>query len=93
MVEYIIYLTTVSGLLLLRLRARSPNMEPASRVYLTPIFNPIIFCCVAALIVLRSAIAHLVQALVILFLFGASTLLYRSRWWKKVVGLADAGLG
>lgn len=87
MVEYLVYLTTVSGLLLLRFTA---NIEPRNKVYLTPICNPVIFSCVAALIVVRSAIAHTVQALVIVLIFGASSLLYRSKWWSKLVSTSTA---
>ena len=81
MVEYLVYLTSVSGLLVLRFAA---DRQPLSRVYHTSIINPIIFSCVAALIVVRSAIAHVVQALVIVVLLGACSILYRSRWWNKL---------
>ena len=87
MVEYLVYLTAVSGLLLLRFTA---DTEPRSRVYLTPICNPVIFSCVATLIVIQSAVAHIVQALVIVLLFGAGSLVYRSRWWSKLVSTSTA---
>lgn len=87
MVEYLVYLTAVSGLLLLRFTA---DTESRSRVYLTPICNPVIFSCVATLIVIQSAAAHIVQALVIVLLFGAGSLVYRSRWWSKLVSTSTA---
>jgi amino acid transporter len=88
MVEYIVYLTTISGLLLLRYREHySDNVSPGVRIYLTPIFNPVIFCSIAALIVLRSTIAHLPQALMIVLLFGTSAVVYQSRWWKMISGV------
>jgi hypothetical protein len=87
MVEYLVYLTAVSGLLLLRFTA---DTEPRSRVYLTPICNPVIFSFIATLIVIRSAVAHIVQALVIVLLFGTSSLVYRSRWWSKLVSTSTA---
>jgi hypothetical protein len=88
MVEYLVYLSTVSGLLVLRF---TTDRQPLGRVYHTPIFNPIIFSCVAALIVVRSAIAHVVQAFFIVLLLGACSILYRSRWWNKVASLNTAG--
>jgi hypothetical protein len=85
MVEYVVYLTTVSGVLVLRFRSRSADKEPHSGLYRTSIFNPLIFCCVSALLVIRSAIAHMLQALIIILLFGTISLVYQSRWWQKLV--------
>jgi len=85
MVEYVVYLATISGCLLFRFRSRSEDKEPRDEFYRTPIFNPLIFCCVSALIVIRSAIAHVLQALIIILFFGIGSLIYRSKWWQKLV--------
>lgn len=90
MIEYVVYLTTVSGVLLLRFRTPSADKEPLSRLYLTPIFNPTVFCCVAALIVIRSAIAHVLQALIIILILGTGSLVCRSSWWQKLVSTTAA---
>lgn len=88
MVEYVVYFTTVSGLLLLRFRSRFADKEPPIGLYHTSIFNPLIFCCVTALVVIRSAVAHVLQALIIIALFGVFSLVYQSRWWQKLVRTA-----
>jgi hypothetical protein len=90
MVEYVVYLTTVFGVLLLRFRPLSADKEPHNQLYLTPIFNPVVFCCVATLIVIRSAIAHVPQALIIILIFGTGSLVCRSSWWQKLVGTVTA---
>ncbi|OCL02046.1 amino acid transporter [Glonium stellatum] len=88
MVEYVIYFITVFGLLLVRFRPSPQNDEALSGIYITPIFNPLIFCFVAALIVLRSAISHWLQATAALLVFGLGSLLYYSSWWEKLVSPA-----
>jgi len=94
MVEYVVYLVAVSGVLLIRFRPRPADKEPGSGIYRTPIFNPIIFCSVTALIVLRSAVAHVLQALLIILIFGTGSIIYRSSWWRKMASptaVADLG--
>ncbi|KUJ16670.1 amino acid transporter [Mollisia scopiformis] len=89
MIEYVVYLTTVSGLLFLRFR-RPLDANTLGQMYLTPIINPIVFCSVASLMVIRSAIAHMIQALIILLILGAGILVYRSRWWRSLVAIRPA---
>ena len=80
MVEYIIYLATAFGILVLRHQHPAADNDLHRGIYLTPIFNPIAFSCVAALIVIRSAIAHILQGLTIVLIFGIGFLIYRSNW-------------
>jgi hypothetical protein len=88
MIEYIVYLATISGLLVLRYREQSSdNVSPSARMYRTPIVNPIIFCFIAALIILRSTIAHVLQALILVLAFGTSAIIYRSEWWRMISGV------
>jgi hypothetical protein len=88
MIEYVVYLTTVSGLLFLRFRPRPADKDPLGRIYLTSISNPVAFCCVATLMVARSAIAHVIQALVIVLVLGTGSLVYQSSWWRSLVAVA-----
>jgi hypothetical protein len=85
MVEYIVYLATASGVLVLRFRKLAADNDLRRGIYLAPIFNPIAFSCVAALIVIRSAIAHMLQGLAVVLIFGIGFLIYRSSWWRKLV--------
>ena len=75
---------------MLRLRYPAADNDLRSGIYLAPIFNPIAFSCVATLIVIRSAIAHMLQGLTILLIFGIGSLIYRSSWWQKVVNVTAA---
>lgn len=90
MVEYIVYLATASGVLMLRYRHPTADNDLHRGIYLAPIFNPIAFSCVAALIVIRSAISHMLQGLIIVLLFGIGSLIYRSSWWRKLVNVTEA---
>jgi len=90
MVEYIVYLATASGVLMLRFRHPSADNDRRRGIYLAPIFNPIAFSCVATLIVIRSAIAHMLQGLTIVLIFGIGSLIYRSGWWRKLVNVSVA---
>jgi hypothetical protein len=74
MVEYIVYLATASGVLMLRFRHPAEDYDRRTGIYLAPIFNPIAFSCVATLIVIRSVL-----------IFGIGSLIYRSNWWRKLV--------
>jgi amino acid transporter len=85
MVEYTVYLATASGVLMLRFRHPAEDNDRRRGIYLAPIFNPIAFSCVATLIVIRSAIAHMLQGLAIVLIFGIGSLIYRSNWWRKLV--------
>lgn len=84
MIEYVVYLANVSGLLLLRFRPR-PEDKDGAGIYRTPIFNPIVFCSIATLMVVRSAITHPVHALIIVLILGTGSLVYRSGWWRSLV--------
>jgi hypothetical protein len=90
MVEYIVYLATASGVLVLRFRNPAADNDLRRGTYLTPIFNPIAFSCVAGLIVIRSAIAHMLQGLTIVLIFGIGFLIYRSSWWRKLANVTAA---
>jgi hypothetical protein len=92
MVEYIVYLATASGVLVLRLRYPAADDDLHRGIYLAPIFNPIAFSCVAALIVIRSAIAHMLQGLTVVLIFGIGFLIYRSSWWRKLVNVKTAAV-
>lgn len=85
MMEYLVYLMTVSGLLKLRLSHNLVHTEPQSERYYTSHVNPWIFCCVSGLIAIQSAFSHLVQATIIIILFASGVLLYRSSWWQRLV--------
>jgi hypothetical protein len=90
MVEYTIFFATTSGVLVLRFRNPATDNVLHKGVALTPIYNPIAFCCVAGLIVIRSAIAHMLPGFIIILLFGTGALVYRFNWWRKLVGVTAA---
>ena len=90
MIEYVVYLATVSGLLLLRFRPRPADKDPLGGVYKTSLFNPVVFCCVATLMVVRSAVAHVIQAFIIVLVLGTGSLVYRSRWWRSLIAVPSS---
>ena len=85
MTEYSIYLVTVWGLLKLRFSTRSVHTRLEPVHYRTHILNPLIFCCVSVLIIIQSAISHIVQGLIIILFFAGVGVIYRSDcWWRLV---------
>jgi hypothetical protein len=78
MAEYLIYFFTVLGLLLRRfpwLVGQEP--EPDARTL--PILSPLIFCTLAGLVSVRSAISHVVEFILIIAFLGLCFLIYQIR--------------
>jgi len=89
MTEYLFYFATVFGVLLLRRHSRHFAIVGAAPAYHTSLVNPLLFCFASAIIVARSAIAHVMQIVVIVLFFGCGTTIYRLSWWQKFVGKGD----
>src|SRR5215471_3430577 len=89
MAEYLIYFATVSGVLVLRRHSRHFTVVGAAPPYRTSLINPVLFCFASAVIVARSAIAHVMQIVVIVLFFGCGTTIYRLSWWQRLVGRID----
>jgi hypothetical protein len=88
MTELSVFVATVGGVFVLRSRSADPDKGPASGHYQTSIINPVIFCGIGTLIVIRSAIVHIFQALIIAVFFGAGSIIYRSTWWQRIASVA-----
>jgi hypothetical protein len=86
MIELSAYVATVGGVFVFRSRPAGPDGGPASEHYQAPIINLLIFCGVGILIVIRSAILHIFQALVVVVFLGAGSIIYRSAWWRTIAG-------
>lgn len=79
MAESIMLFAAVAGVLVLRRRAR--NIDPISLGYRTHVLNPIIYCVVSAVVVVRSVVRHPGQGVVI-FIFNSVGLgVYRFKKW------------
>lgn len=89
MSEYIFYFATVSSVFVFRRRTQEFAVVGAASVYHTSLINPISFCAASAMIVLRSAIAHPMQVMVIVLFLGCGTTIYRLTWWQRLVGKVD----
>jgi hypothetical protein len=86
MTELSVFVATVGGVFVLRSRPADLDREPAGGHYQTSTINLVIFCSIGSLIVIRSAITHIVQILIIAVFFGAGSIIYRSTWWQTMVG-------
>lgn len=86
MIEYTTYFITVLGVFILRSRLGAGMQENAPSHYSTSLLNPTIFCVVSVLIVVRGAVSHPLQSLLIFVFFGCGALIYRSLWWRRLVG-------
>jgi hypothetical protein len=84
MTELSVFVATVGGIFVLRSRPADPDKGPASGHYQTSIINPVIFCGIGTLIVIRSAIVHIFQALIIIVFFVTGSIIYRSIWWQRI---------
>jgi hypothetical protein len=84
MTELSVFVATIGGVFVLRSRPADPDLGPAGGHYQTLTINLVIFCSIGSLIVIRSAIAHIFQVLIIAALFGAGSIIYRSTWWQTI---------
>jgi hypothetical protein len=89
MTEYLFYFGTVFGVLILRRSSRLFAVVGAAPAYHTSLISPLLFCLASAIIVVRSAIAHVMQMVVIVLFFGCGTTVYKLSWWQKFVGKVD----
>jgi hypothetical protein len=93
MTELSVFVATVGGIFVLRARPVDPDKEPAGGHYQTSTINLVIFCSIGSLIVIRSAITHIFQFLIIVVFFGAGSIIYRLTWRQTmaVTALAPGG--
>lgn len=78
MTELSFYIATVGGIFVLRSRPRETFDRDGARRehYQTSIIYPIIFCMFGSFIVIRSAIMHVFQVLIIAILVGGASALW-----------------
>jgi hypothetical protein len=86
MVEYIIYFFTVLGLLLPHL-PWVVGYEPERDARTHSIVNPLVFCTLAGLVSIRSAISHILEFILIVAFLGLCFLFYNIRhlWSRNAV--------
>jgi predicted tellurium resistance membrane protein TerC len=89
MTEYIFYFATVLGVLVLRRRSRLFSVVGAAPAYHTSLVNPLLFCFASAIMVAQSAIAHVMQIVVVFLFFSCGATIYRLSWWQKFVGRVE----
>jgi hypothetical protein len=77
MTELSVFVATVGSFFVLRSLPADPNKESAHKYHQTPTINLAIFCSIGSLILIRSAIAHILQFLIIAVFFGAGLIIYR----------------
>jgi hypothetical protein len=87
MTELSVFVATVGGVFVLRSRPTDPDKGPAGGHYQTSTINLVIFCGIGGLIVIRSAITHIFQFLIICIFFGTGSIIYRSFWRKTIAGM------
>ena len=58
------------GVLVLRSNRGTNQTVDDLLVYRTALFNPVVFCAVSGFVVIRSALRHQVQGLILLLFFG-----------------------
>jgi len=92
MIEYIIFLTTVLGIFVIRHHSYFGVQQPSVQHYRTHTLNPIVFCGVSTLIIISSAIGHRTEVGTIILFLGVGAILYRTRWWQKFSGRSDEDL-
>ena len=71
--EYIFFLLAVCGLR----RIRTSSSKVQDMVYRTYNFNPIMFCTVSAILILRGILQHVWQGVFIILLVSTERLSYR----------------
>jgi hypothetical protein len=82
MAELSVFVATVGGVFVLRSQPTDPDRRPAGGHYQTSTINLVIFCGIGTLIVIRSAIMHIFQVLILVVFLGAGSMIYRSTWWQ-----------
>ena len=80
MTELSVLVATVGGVFVLRSRPAELDNRPPDGYYQTSTVSLVIFCGIGVLIVIRSAIVHIFQVLIIAFSLGAGFIIYRSNW-------------
>ena len=68
---------TVLGVLVLRFGQRTDPPIGGLPVYRTALFNPIAFCAASGFVVVRSALRHQVQGVILLCFLGGSIVAIR----------------
>ena len=77
MTELSVFVATVGGVFVLRSQPADPDKKSAHKHYQTPTINLVIFCSIGSLILIQSAITHVLQFLIIAVFFGAGLIIYR----------------
>ena len=89
MIEWLFYFATVAGVLVLRRRAGNFAVLGAAPTSHASQINPVLFCFASAAIVVRGAIAHAGQVVIIVLYLACGTTVYQLSWWQRLVGRVD----